>query len=975
MRIKTFALLTLAAALTLRPLPALAEEIPVDVKADRISYERGPDVVTLSGHVEVKVKGAVITGDEIIVDRKAQKVISEKPFRLVQKDDKGRDQVVEGTRFDYAIDIGRAEVHGARAVVPAGAPDAHAFVTADLLTIYDQGKRIVGQGAMFTTCDNITEGPHLETPGLGTVHYTVVATILDYIPDDRIIGWGTTINLVTAPVYWLPLFYAPLGKNDLQGLDVGQNLVEGAFIRSRLPMKYSDAHEGTIFAELMQNKGIGLGYQHDWVNPGFATPSDAPAWARPLLAPLGQPSQTYLFFHGIPVRGLTLVPPGLQLNTGETIGQAASADPALGTQQFQPGLPGIGLSPALAPSQRGELWRLGPVSLFEDYDFGLQHRHRLWPTADAEIGFFDRNYYNLSQFLGARDNDRLWRFDFKDSEIWNVADEALTLSTSGAWDNATRWDQNSSLRTNTTGTASNRKLQVSLKRGDTSLSVDNNWNVAQAPKPGTGPGLPGQPSQPTELIVQNDTLTSNWNLSQTLLPGLTWNNRVNFQQKSLPSVPTDRFADLNSDLTQSLDWGTVAARVYRKQVLNVGLSAEDAQKLQSQRGTIFEHLPEIDIRTKPIFDQIFPLTLSTVVGNYVETTPTTEVQAARAVVDVSAAQRPLDLGLGFKADFGGTGLKQSLYSTSDAQFSFTGKSSITNDLTSYFRPTLTYQKVVTGDEDPIPYKNNTPFSQDKTSFSKVDQITASIAAFNQPWLTTTFNGGYDFQNKSNMPLIAQLQSSGSSVAGLFDYQVTLQSGYQFRQFTTADVGRTVKSLTQEDITVEAGDVGRLLNFKGGQISNTVLGFQIQSAGGYGGDWGKESGIKQGGGLRLDTSWDFNKMRPQSLMSELSFSIGSSWWWHTELAVQSALELSGATQVGGLLPVPWMGDNNQPIGTFFPLNRIMLKKDLHDFIFTLSYDRFTQSFMANINLVAFPFGTDNLSGAFNQLSSGSIPTGF
>ncbi|MBC7542668.1 MAG: LPS-assembly protein LptD [Candidatus Sericytochromatia bacterium] len=968
-------LTTLAiAAGGLMPLPALAEDIPVDVKADSITYERGPEIATLKGHVEVKVKGATVTGDELIFDQKKQTLVSETNFRLVQKDDKGRDQVIEGTSFVYTVDIRRAEVIGARATLPATTPDSYIYVTADQMTSFDQGARLVGQGAMVTTCDYVAESAG--GSGTGMVHYSIVAGIIDYIPDDRIVGWGATINVMTAPVYWLPLIYLPLQKIKIPTADIGQNLVEGVFIRGRQPVPINDEHEGTIFAEVMQNKGLGVGYQHDWGFPGFAVPSDAKAGAVPFLSVLGQPSHTYLFVHGIPLRGLTLFPFGLDTRTA-----AGTTSQTLQTQQI-PGVPAINTQPLAQPdpSQRSALFATGPVSWFEDYDFGFQHRRLLWPTAEAEISLYDRNYYNLSQFLGGRDNDRSIRLNFSDKEAWQTGDEVLNLDTSGSLDDATRWDQTKSKRELIPqGTASTRSMNLTMRRGATSLSSQNSWNISQAPgQPAAGTTFVPGVQQP--LVKQNDSLSSNWTFEHTLLPGLQWSNQFNYQQKELPNSPTDRFADINVGLTQALGWGSTSLRLFRKQFFNVGLTDADVVKLGQQRGTIFEKLPEFEVRSNNILDNIFPFTVTSTIGNYVETIPSAPnpVQAAKARFDIKTSQRPLDLGLGFKSDFGGTGIEQSLYSTADAQFSFTGKAALTNDASQYFRPTLTYTKVVTGDTDPLPYKNNTPFSQDKTSFNKVDQISAQFAAINQPWLTMTFTGGYDFQNKGNMPVNANLTSVGYGIGDLVDYNLTLQSGYQFRNFTEAEVtaGQPVKALNGIDtITADASDVGRFLNFKGGQFSGTVLGLQVQTMGGFGGDWGKESAIKQGGSIRLDTSWDINKNRPQALASEISFSIGDTWAWHTEVALQSTLDLSGntSTAAAGLLPIPWPGDDpSKPLGIFYPLNRIVLKKDLHDFIFSLSYDRFTQGFQANLSLVAFPFGSDNLSGAFNQLSSGTLP---
>lgn len=991
-------LLTLGLAATLLPAgQAFAETIPVEVKADKITYDKGPDIATLTGHVEVKVKDAVITGDELVFDQKHQKLSSDTHFRIVQKDDKGREQVIEGTSFEYSVEIRRAEIEGARATLPATTPDTYVYVTADHMISYDQGKRIVSQGAMFTTCDNISEGAHAEAPGLGTVHYSIVAGILDYMPDNRVIGWGATFNALTAPVYWLPLLYVPLQKNQIQTADIGQNVVEGVFLRGRQAVPINDQHEGTIFYEVMQNKGLGLGYQHDWSYPGQAVGSDVKAGARPFLSFLGQPSHTYLFMHGVPLWGLTLWPPGLDTRTADstTVTTPASASTAAtttnGTEDSSSHLQVLqvpttvyqpGSSTDIDPAKRGSLFTTGNLSWFEDYDFGIQHRRLLWPTAEAEVAFWDRNYYNLSTFLGGRDNDRLFRFNLADKEAWQTGDELLTLDTQGNWDDATRWNQSQSLRDTTPqGTASTRTLNLAMKRGSTTLSSQNSWNVAQAPSALTTTTPTTGTTATPSLVTQNNTLSSNWTFEHTVLPGLQWSNQFNYQQKELPNTPTDRFADINVGLTQTLPWGSTALRMFRKQFFNVGLTDADVQKLGQQRGTIFEKLPEFELRTNNLLDQWFPFTVTSTIGNYVETVPsvTKPVQAARAKFDVKASQRPMDLGLGFKSDFGGTGIEQSLYSTTDAQFSFTGKASVTNDASQYFRPTLTYTKVITGDTDPLPYKNNTPFSQDKTSFNKIDQATLQLAAINQPWLTMTLNGGYDFQNKANMPINANLSSMAAGVFDLFDYSLTLQSGYQFRTFTEAEAkaGQPVMSLTQKQIDVSLDDVGKFLNFKGGQIANTVLGFQLQSMGGFGGDWGKESGIKQGASLRVDASWDFNKNRPQSLSSDVSFAVGDSWWWHTEISLQSTLDMaagtSGLTTVPGFLPIPWPSDvAGQNVGVFYPFNRIVLKKDLHDFIFTLSYDRFTQGFQANLSLVAFPFGSDTLTGAMTSLGSGTLP---
>ena len=117
-------------------------------------------------------------------------------------------------------------------------------------------------------------------------------------------------------------------------------------------------------------------------------------------------------------------------------------------------------------------------------------------------------------------------------------------------------------------------------------------------------------------------------------------------------------------------------------------------------------------------------------------------------------------------------------------------------------------------------------------------------------------------------------------------------------------------------------------------------------------FGLESGIPEGVDLGAFVSYDFHKGQLSQINTLARISLGSTWIWHTELDIVASSQFINPPQ--SLLD-------------FIPPMVITLRKDLHDFILTASWNSFLQQFNFNLQLLAFPdISTDSLLNNVNKL---------
>lgn len=935
--------------LVLMMLPvAHAEEVKIKYKADKVEYLKQENALRLIGNVEVQVKDITIKSEQLDYDTRQKILYSDTDFTFTQIDKNKKKTTITGKSFVYNVGIKRIEAIDVYLTIPAKAPGQEVYIKGDNMTGYNNGKRLVFINGFYTTCDHFDEKLHagenavdpydVENVKNRIVHYAMEADILDFIKDERVLAWNATIIAFDAKTFWFPYWYIPLeGAAGIKkpDIDAGQNPVEGSFIKFKGPYKWNDYHDGSWFLTFMEKKGIGLGFDHDWI----AVPN----------------SITQLYFYGLPVStGLTDVPGALFYPPSQS---------TLTTQQLD-----TSLNSFLSP-----LNTYG-ANKFEDYHFRIQHRQRLLEHTQLDTTFENKDFYNFSAFTAARNKLNKFTWSITDSQNFAVDSRTnLQVDTTLNLDQATNetetplqvaaspspavpGDPIKSSLTRQVTSPENRTANVKFRLGSqTNLNLDSNWRAQKgfSFKDNFEDGV--FINSESNNTTYNENWTSNLNFTSQINEKLNLTSRLSYNSVLNTNNEVNKTLQPSIQLAQRLDWATL------------NLKYEDFfsfSEANQTRGQI-KKLPELDLSGIKLFKETFPLSFQTVIGRYFEQTTTTNTidnpnlltEIARNKLRLSIDNKSHDLGMGMNLDFGGTSFEQRFYQTQDAEYSFTAQANLRNTLTPYFTPEIRYYRTVLDEVN-----NNSPFQNfEALALNKQNNVTGSLSFVNLPEFTLKVNSGYDYIGRRYNPI----QGSISSQIGN-NFVLNFQTIYTPIQIQDTDVGKLLRDTSgniyehgEEKTTflVRRQDVGSFSPF-GGRWGSSTLGFRYRSTDqplniGNLSTFGKDEGIPQGWEFGSAINYDFHQGRINNFNNEIKFTFGENWLWHTELELLFSvqpIDLSTAIEDVGALEIPF---------------KLVFRKDFHDFVFTASWDSFYQQLNFDLSLLAFPYSTSQLVGQANQ----------
>ncbi|MFC1517263.1 hypothetical protein ACFL5G_01775 [Candidatus Margulisiibacteriota bacterium] len=226
-----------------------AEQMPVKLKADDLRYNDESKIISASGNVKViyediEIKADVLEMDtntnfvtasgQIVVSRNGVESLGETLFFDLRSK--------ELSLSDFSVDFQTEQVVGSIFM------QAHELHTSGNMKYGYQGK--------LTTCS-------LQEP-----HYWISANEFRYFPDEKIEGYHVFYNFSFLP---MPIFYSPyyqfqLGKRKLILLlpVIGENQVEGFFIKNELVYVIDEDTEGSIYIDHLSKKGFGRGFKHKY---------------------------------------------------------------------------------------------------------------------------------------------------------------------------------------------------------------------------------------------------------------------------------------------------------------------------------------------------------------------------------------------------------------------------------------------------------------------------------------------------------------------------------------------------------------------------------------------------------------------------------------------------------------------------------------------------------------------------------------
>lgn len=941
---------------------ALAEEIKVKYKADRVEYLSQENVFRLIGNVELIVKDITIRSDQLDYDTANKTMRSDRPFILEQKTEEGKIRTLKGTSFRYDIGLQRIEGLNVYLTIPAQAEGQEVYIQGDAMTAYEDGKRIVFTNGFYTTCNHFeahTEGHDDEDPySIDAVkrratHYAIQAEILDFIQDERVIAWNAQILTFENQAFWFPFWYIPLegpGEFKKPDIDIGQNPVEGIFTRFKGYYRWNEYHDGRWYVTAMEKKGYGLGFQHDWV----AYPN----------------SISRIYFYGLPITSdwlsgtyKWLLPPDAFSDTTQ----------ALSTQQ------------TTAAQTWSDLVSNWWSNKFEDHDFELRHKQRLLPNTEAEFLFQDKDIYNLSAYTASRNPQRNFQLNLTDRGIFALDEftdlnvdtdlqlrQGINAPVTNRIDAADPTIQLQEIRLSQT---QNRTASVSAKIDQSNLRLRSNWSNSFN-------------ETRTEKKVNNQSVEA-----PTILPGSgneNWNSTMNFATQIDEKTKLDTNLVYNSNITgissnnlngslqqtlqpkltlnQNHDWGN----------LSMGyedffdLSPDSSKRSRSQ----IKKLPEFQLRFNPFFKDTFPIQLESTIGRYFEQEAVLDTsnlnEIGRGVFKLSLPSKEYDLGLGMKTSYSGSSFEQRFYQTLDAEYILTGRVNLKNNFFSFFVPSLTYQRTIQDLEN-----NHSPFkSFEALGLRKTNNLTADLRLVNIPEFTMNFTGGYDYLNRRYQAIRANIDST---IGGQF----TLRANTSYTPINIAeqDVGKPLQDSDRnnyihnpwgntiwgnlggpnigETLLVTDDMVGAFIPY-GGRWGSTTLGMRWRNTPEeiYIGNlktFGLESGVPNGWEIGGNIAYDFHQGRVNGLNTLLRIKMGESWLWHTEIDLTASVQ-----------PFTLPREGEEWAGLEIPF-KITVRKDLHDFVLTASWDSFYQQFNLNLALLAFPFSTSDLLGNVGSLN--------
>ena len=753
-------------------------ETKVKIKGDEIKYEKQGKIAILKGNAVVNFEETVITSEELILDQDKRIVFTDKPFKILTKKD-GKDTEIIGKSFEFNMDTKRLVARYASLESDAQAPEQKIYISGEEITVYNKGERITVVNGDFTTCDYIDKS---KMP-----HYSMKASSMDFIPDDRLIAWNTAIFVAGKKTYWFPFWYIPLNnrQNDFN-IDAGKNEVEGLFLNSRHYYNLNPYHDGNILLRVMEKKFLGAGFEHTWV----AMPT----------------SVSYLFAYGNPLNARYVL----------------ESDPTLRNN----------ISP-----------------FFEDYE--LYFTHRQWlpflPYAQTDFTWNKKNFYNISSIGLDRSDFDIYNVDFKDHEIFQPFKDFnidITPNLGGDF-NQTR---GSGINPVTKGIEQKSFDNILNLRANSGVNINNinlNFNNTyknevrfnQFQNPPANPGSPATtPSanslfKTTDSIDLNNHFVINYNLFENLnfKGDFTYKNQDHrsFSQPSAPNLPSiqnltdEPSQDIISDisLSQNLGWGNLDLKFKNKFDFldpdifikdQFGNLIDDSKLTTEQKNkkdkaiknkkiiNYLNILPELTLNADPFFKDFFPVKLEGTVGRYSETKSFSTSKLSSGLQDIvktrfslKADQKELDFGLGNKFSFTGTGYEQMFYQTQDSQYALTGQLNYHNDFFKFFTPTLNYRKDITDE------KNNSPFAWDLLAKNKQDILSGGFGIGNIPEFTLNFgNIGYDFLNKNYLNPIS-LGLNSDFLAGAH-FVFSAQTSYQINYVKNDDLTRVNQNFTGKD---------------------------------------------------------------------------------------------------------------------------------------------------------------------------------
>lgn len=220
----------------------LAEEQPVNVKADLLRYYEETGLLEASGRVEVEIDEVTITADRLWLDSKSKLLTAEGQVKI-----RNREYGAAADLLNYDLNTKLSRLEGFSTVSRPARLREPLYLYSRRTS--DNRRVMTGEQGIGTTCDYS-----------GRPHYFLRANKVTYYPGEKVEGDNVTMYVGMLPVFWTPYFYYDLTKRPRRNWTFGYNEVEGSFVKS-----FWEYPQGTFLLDLMEKKGTGYGTENPYV--------------------------------------------------------------------------------------------------------------------------------------------------------------------------------------------------------------------------------------------------------------------------------------------------------------------------------------------------------------------------------------------------------------------------------------------------------------------------------------------------------------------------------------------------------------------------------------------------------------------------------------------------------------------------------------------------------------------------------------
>ncbi|KAF0133887.1 MAG: hypothetical protein FD145_999 [Candidatus Saganbacteria bacterium] len=220
---------------------AAENEIPVNIKADKLKYSEDTDTIFAQGSVEMQFENINIKSDSLAMNSKTKIITAEGNVIM-----KSSEYNADGDFMTYFLSDETALFSNFKTKLSPEGVKGNIYLSAQYAD--NQKLKWLGKKGAMTTCD------YYNSP-----HYKNTAYKMEYYPNDKIIGYSVTFYVGSVPCMWAPYVVYDLKKKSKRNWTFGHNEVEGDFVKT-----FWDYPAGVYLIDYMSKKGLGLGIEHNY---------------------------------------------------------------------------------------------------------------------------------------------------------------------------------------------------------------------------------------------------------------------------------------------------------------------------------------------------------------------------------------------------------------------------------------------------------------------------------------------------------------------------------------------------------------------------------------------------------------------------------------------------------------------------------------------------------------------------------------